>query len=280
MKRIAVVSDATSPEFFFLRWKKYYGNLFGIENLYLLVYQGDLRKFARIELPNIRELNTKYDDQFRAKEISDEVTKLLEKYDVVIRCDIDEFIVPGRSFHGNVKDYIENNDFEYLTAKGIDVLERLDDAALNPELSILAQRSVGVRSAALNKTCITTVPLRWAAGFHAADVMPVFSSIYLFHLKFSDIKSRIAWHKEMLNNLEPETQEYKYFSANADFLTNHQRYLLGFERNETESEEEFDCKFLATVERNPINGICQGEFFVQKCLTKLAELASPAVAVF
>jgi hypothetical protein len=272
LKKTAVITDATSAEFFFPRWKKYYGNLFGAQNLYLVTYQGKGRELFDDGVINIWELYTTYNDSLRAKVISELVATLLHTYDVVLRCDVDEFLVPDPTKFIDLSDYVEKNELPYVTARGVDLIELADDKPLENDKPILGfQRCYGQRAASLNKTCLTTIPLCWTPGFHATNVFPVFSDLYNFHLKWGDIKSRISWHEKMLEGLFPGSSEYEYFGIESAHLIEHQNYLASKSRVEGQSSDDFDRQFLATVSFNPAEKIYQGEFLIQDFLFLIDE---------
>ncbi len=274
VKKTAVITDATSAEFFFPLWHRYYGGQFGSANLHVVTYEGLKPLFAGFELGNVWEINAKYDDMLRAGVISDLVGILLRSYDVVLRCDVDEFLVPDRTHGHQLKDFVEHNEQPYVTACGIDVVELADDSPLDLSKPVFGgQRCYGIRSAALNKTALITMPVRWAAGFHGASVPPRFGGLYNLHLKFADLKSRIAWHEQMLSGIEPGTKAYEYFAVGADHLIAVQKFFAALPRNGQESQDEFDARYMASVSRNDRNGIFQGEFIRQDFLIPLDAFA-------
>jgi hypothetical protein len=271
MKKTAVIADATSPEFFFPRWRRYYGGLFGFENLHVVTYVGMKPLFQDAGIGNLWEVNGSYNDVLRANLISDLTAALLNSYDVILRCDVDEFLVPEPVLFRDLADYVEKNKLPYITAEGVDVIELEGDPALDPNLPVLGARQYGMRSAALNKTCLTTIPLRWAPGFHAANVFPRLTGLYNFHLKFADLKSRIAWHEKMLAGLPPGTSEHKYFAVGTEHLTSLQRMFSKKLKIGVETAAEFNRRFLNTVSYNPANKIYQGDFISQEFLFSIDE---------
>ncbi len=280
MKKVAVITDATSAGFFFPLWYRYYGGQFGAASLHVVTYEGMKPLFADFEIGNLWEVNAAYDDGLRAGVISDLVGVLLRSHDVVLRCDVDEFLVPDPALGMDLKTYVERNQQPYVTCQGIDVIEVAEDAPLDLEGGIFGvQRRFGRRAAALNKTALTTRPLRWAEGFHAASVPPVFAGLYNLHLKFADIKTRINWHERMLESTRPGSNAHGYFAVGAEHLQALQREFAALPRMEEESGEAFDQRFLATVVRNEQNGIYQGQFIEQNFLTRLDDFAPGAAAL-
>ncbi|MDR3505898.1 MAG: glycosyltransferase family 61 protein [Acidocella sp.] len=275
MKKVAVITDATSAGFFFPAWHRYYGGQFGAASLHVVTYEGMKSLFAGFELGNLWEINAKYDDTLRAGVISDLVGVLLRSYDVVLRCDVDEFLVPDPARARDLRSYVERNDLPYVTAHGIDVVEVEEEAPLDMSESLLdGQRRFGMRAAALSKTALITVPMRWAEGFHGATVPPVFAGLYNLHMKFADIKSRVSWFELMRAGIEPGTNAHRYFSVGDEHLASVHKFLESRPRREEETEAEFEARFLASVRRNEANGIYQGEFFRQDFLIRLDRFLS------
>jgi hypothetical protein len=271
MKKTAVITDATSPEFFFPRWRRYYGGLFGFENLHVVTYAGMKTLFQDAGIGNLWQVEQSYNDVLRSNLISDLTASLLRSYDIVLRCDVDEFLVPDPILFRDLGEYVEKNKLPYVTAEGIDVIELEGDAGLDPDLAVLGARRYGMRAAALNKTCLTAIPLRWAPGFHAANVFPRFAGLYNFHLKFADLKSRIAWHEKMLTGLQPGTNEHKYFAVGAEHLTSLQRMFSKRPKVGVETAASFNKRFLDSVSYNPANQIYQGDFISQDFLFPIDE---------
>jgi hypothetical protein len=268
MKRTAVITDATSAEFFFPRWRRYYGGLFGFENLHVVTYGGMRALFQDAGIGNVWQVNEPYSDDLRVYVIVDLIKTLLNSYDVVIRCDVDEFIVPDPSICANLAEFIEMNEAPYVTAHGIDVIEVEEDSPLDAELPVLCvQRRYARRAAAVGKTCLTTVPLGWSRGFHAASVIPHFAGLYNFHLKFADLKNRIQWHDRMREGLVPGSIAHGYFAIDAEHFAAIQGGIAAMARTGEETEREFEERFLKSVTYNPAPfHIYQGDFIAQDFL--------------
>jgi len=277
MKRVAIITDATSPEYFFPAWHRYYGSLFGTQNLHVVTYAGMKEGFRDFALGNLWGVNAAYDDTLRAGLIGDLVAALLRSHDVVIRCDVDEFLIPDSARFTDLADFVERNELPYVTAQGIDVIELAEEAELDLDAPIFGlQRRYGVRATALNKTCVTSAPLRWAEGFHGASAPPIFAGLYLLHLKFADIKKRLAWYETMRPGLVPGSKAHQYFSATAEHLTGVQNFLSGLAKGGLETEAEFNARFLATVHHNQERDNHQGDFFTQDFLIPLLDIGIAA----
>ena len=126
------------------------------------------------------------------------IDQLLQIYDVVVRCDVDEFIVADPAKYSDLRELIESNRAPFITALGMDVIqyEEEDDLEIGSN-SIMQQRSYCVATASICKTSIVTHSMRWSIGFHWTDFPPMFGDAYLFHLKFADVRRRIKWFDYM-----------------------------------------------------------------------------------
>ena len=155
------------------------------------------------------------------------IETLLLTHKVVVRCDVDEFLVPDLRLYSSLRDYIDRLDRPYVTAFGIDIFEGRADQPIDMTRPIVhVQRSCGVVNSALHKTAITQVPLRWAPGFHAANVRPEFNSLYMLHTKFADVQSRGAWFQFMKSQFPLGSREYDYFSFTGEQFRQHKLWLV------------------------------------------------------
>ena len=165
------------------------------------------------EIPNVIEIPWCYSNAIRRDVINFTLRKLLDRYDYILRCDVDEFIVPDPHVYEDLADYIDRIELPYVTALGLDVAEMSYEPELNLYSSeLLNQRSFVVKTASYSKTCLTATPINWSQGFHFSDVSPMFNHLYLFHMKFSDIKGRISWLRSMSdcsNKLTRDDQHFK-----------------------------------------------------------------------
>jgi hypothetical protein len=265
-KRIAVVTDATSAGFWFPVWYRYYSREFGADALYVLTYEGKRNEFKNFDLAGVWDVANTYNDELRAKLMSSLVRTLLLTHDLVVRCDVDEILIPDlRKFEG-LKDYLGKCDLPYVSAYGIEVFEKLGDEPLDSSLSILvSQRQQAIMNSALHKIAVTSIPLDWSPGFHSANAQPMFDALYLFHMKFADIERRAIWFDFMKSSVPNGSSEQNYFSCTMAQLTDQKEMLSeqpcradGWSNLPDPVEVQ---RFFATVTRAE-NGCCQGDFFL------------------
>lgn len=267
--KIAVVSDALSPELIFKHWHRYYGGLFGEKNLFLLTYAGLSDQFKNISLGGVIELPVGYDDNTRCKFISSFVTAMLASYDAVIRVDVDEFLVVDPREGKNLAEYIETMSTPYLAARGFDIIQMPDEAQLddNAPYPILAHRSCAYPNSALNKIAITKIPITWTPGFHWANVYPKFGPIFMLHMKRVDIGWQLNWFSKMTENIKnnpkvnelfrdyyrPDEQKIRNFHIDVSRRKRHGSDVLAWYREITTKQ------YLDKITILP-NGIYSGEF--------------------
>jgi hypothetical protein len=267
-KRIAVLTDATSADFWFPKWYEYYSNQFGADALHVVTYSGRRKVFRTFDVAALWDVPHSYDDKLRAVLISSLVRTLLLTHDIVIRCDVDEFLIANPRQYTSLSDYIQRCELKYVTAYGIDIFEKEGDSLINVSMPVLvSQRRHGIVNSPLHKIAVTTIPLDWAAGFHAATAPPAFDSLYLFHMKFADVGRRSEWFQFMKASVKEGGPEHKYFSFTQDQMKKHKVELsnkpcLSDGWSYLSNMEEKD-EFLASVTRWP-TGTYQGTFAVAK----------------
>ena len=98
LKRIAAITMARNDEFFLGRWIKYYGEQIGLENLYIYLDGTDQvipenAGAAHIKKLPHRDMPRAAGDKYRIGLMNDLARELLKKYDIVIGCDCDEFLI-------------------------------------------------------------------------------------------------------------------------------------------------------------------------------------------
>ncbi len=137
--RVAVITDSIAEDFFFPLWRRYYGGLFGDAALHVVTYEGGAR-FADPRLGGVLRLPVGYEDGLRAWVISDYVAMLLHANDVVVRVDVDEFLVVDPRAGASLPEFIARSDRPHLTARGFDVVQIMAKPPLQPDRPVLAQR--------------------------------------------------------------------------------------------------------------------------------------------
>ena len=130
-KRIAAITMARNDTFFLSRWIEYYGKLLGTENLYIFLDGIDQETPKNAGKSNIEKLphtdmSRTAGDKYRINLISDKANELLQKYDLVIGCDCDEFLAVDPALNKNLYEYLSNKEINTsLSGLGLDIGQHL-----------------------------------------------------------------------------------------------------------------------------------------------------------
>src|SRR3954469_15184174 len=106
--KIAVVTDAVSADAYFPVWYAYYGKQFGARNIYVFTYAPNAAAFSGVQLGGVQLIDDHYNDDLRKEAITAFVCGLLETYEMVIRVDVDEFLVPDPLEFASLAERLEN----------------------------------------------------------------------------------------------------------------------------------------------------------------------------
>jgi hypothetical protein len=262
-KKVAVVTDAISDQFFFPLWYCYYSNIFGSENLFLVTYQGDSNNFLAYVLGGIVKLPVLYSDPVRRGVITGLVTTLLETYDAVVRVDTDEILVVDPLSAPSLGEFVQSLDGPYITARGFDVVQLPDEAPLGEDrASILLRRTVAYPNSALNKTCIVQTPVNWTSGFHWCSTFPYFGHLFMLHLKRVDINWQLEWYTR-ISESTADADLAEYYRPDRDKILNyhmglcHRPRVVGIENW---YRRDHISRFLEAILYHPGAGIYMGSY--------------------
>lgn len=196
LKKIAAITMARDDEFFLSRWIAYYGKNLGTENLYILLDGIDQNapensgKAHIIKLPHI-PMSRSAGDKYRIKKISAMAHELLKKYDIVIGCDSDEFLIVDPKTKQNLKQYLSNKKINTtLSGLGLDVGQHLyNEAILDKNAPFLEQREYALLSTRYTKPVVINKPVFWGSGFHSIKHhnFHIDKNLYLLHFGAIDM---------------------------------------------------------------------------------------------
>jgi hypothetical protein len=267
--RVAVVSDALSPDAIFPYWHRYYGDQFGVANLYVVTYADYGTQFRGIPLGGLIQLPVGYEDSARRKFISRFVTALLDCYEAVIRVDIDEFLVVDPRSAPSLAAYVEQMKCPYMTARGFDVIQLETEPGLpkDTHASLLENRQYAYPNTALNKTCIVKVPVYWSVGFHWSSVYPKFGPLFMLHTKRIDIQWQIDWAAKMFDGIKDNpavsSQIKDYYSPKRESVLKYHSDVGSRPRLsgvDSWYRNDLTSSYLNTIQFNPGDGIYFGEY--------------------
>lgn len=201
LKNIAVITMARNDTFFLNRWIKYYGDLFGTENLYIYLDGTDQEipenagKAHITKLPHT-DMSRSAGDKYRIGLISELANKLLSEYDIVIGCDCDEFLIVDPNTGMNLAEYLSTKKINTtLSGLGLDVGQHMkNEKILDTSKPFLSQRSYALLSTRYTKPVVINRPVRWGSGFHRikGHNFHIDKNLYLLHFGAVDMNMLIS----------------------------------------------------------------------------------------
>lgn len=201
LKRIAAITMARNDEFFLSRWIKYYGDAIGTENLYIYLDGTDQvipenAGAAHItKLPHT-DMSRAAGDKYRIGLMSDLARKLFDKYDIVIGCDADEFLIVDPDLKMGLAEYLSDKKFNTtLSGLGLDVGQHMKyEKPLDTTKPFLAQREFAFISTRYTKPVVLNKPASWGSGFHRVKNhnFHIDKNLYLLHFGAVDMDMLLA----------------------------------------------------------------------------------------
>ena len=200
-KHIAAITMARNDTFFLSRWIEYYGREIGTENLYIYLdgTDQDIPENAGAahitKLPHT-DMSRSAGDKYRIGKMSDLANKLLKKYDIVIGCDCDEFLIVDPALNTSLAKYLSNTEIHTtLSGLGLDVGQHLThEKPLDSSKPFLAQRAYALLSTRYTKPVVINRPVRWGSGFHSINGhnFHIDPNLYLLHFGAVDMDMLVA----------------------------------------------------------------------------------------
>ena len=197
LKKIAAITMARNDNFFLTRWIKYYGNEIGYENLYIYLDGTDqeIPKNAGAahitKLPHT-DMSRTIGDKYRIGLMNDLSRELLKKYDIVIGCDCDEFLIVDPKTNQTLAEYLSKIKIKNtVSGLGLDIGQNINtEHELDINAPLLEQREYALLSTRYTKPVVKKVPLDWGRGFHSINGhnFHIDKNLYLLHFGAVDMK--------------------------------------------------------------------------------------------
>jgi hypothetical protein len=175
----------------------YYSQFFAPEDIYVYDHgstDGSTLGDGFVRVPVDHSVN---DNIFRLEARQAQQRELLERYDVVLTADVDEIIAPDPAT-GNLRDYIDRFDADFVNCAGYEVLHMKDqEPALSLDRPILEQRGHWYRNPGYDKPLLATAPIPWSPGLHTRtdNRREVDPSLRLIHLHRMDYGICLERHR-------------------------------------------------------------------------------------
>lgn len=197
-RRRAIITIVHNEPLFLPIWLAYYGRFFGPEDIYVLDNDTDDGSTMRGGFVRIPVSCDAVDHVWMLGQVQDLQHRLLERYDVVVVCDVDEIIAP-RPACGTLGDYLEQFDEEWVNCLGYEVIHQPEtEPPLDLTQPILAQRGHWFMTAYYDKPAIATTPTSWQPGFHVRTdhALSPDPDLRLIHLHRMDYELCRERHRE------------------------------------------------------------------------------------
>ena len=195
MKKICAITMARNDEFFLNRWVAYYGQLLGEENLYIYLDGTDQKApggagKANVEIVEKKGIHVVDAEKQRLGFLSDRAKELLQKYDLVIGCDADEFLAVDPKIGKTLPQYLSQIKIKTsVSGLGLDVGQHLKlEQELDKSKPFLKQREYALLASRYTKTSVISKPVRWGSGFHRIRNynFHIDKNLYLLHFGNTD----------------------------------------------------------------------------------------------
>lgn len=200
-KRIAAITMARNDEFFVSRWVEYYGHELGVDNLYIILDGTDQTEPKNASNAHIMKLphtdmSRAAGDKYRIGKINELANKLFKKYDIVIGCDSDEFLIVDPGVGTGLREYLSNLKYKTCASGlGFDIGQNMNyEKTLNTKKTFLSQREYALLSTRYTKPVILFKPAKWGSGFHhvKSHNFHIDNNLYLLHFGAVDMDMLIS----------------------------------------------------------------------------------------
>jgi hypothetical protein len=194
----AVVTLVRDERIFLPIWLRYYRRFFAAQDTYVLDHGGADELTDRFEFTRIPIHQPVFGAEWQRELIQRHQHDLLDRYDIVLYADADEIIAPD-PHSGDLGDYLDVFDQDFVTCRGYEVLHAIDDEpSFDPARPVLAQRGSWYRNDVYSKSLLARVPILWNLGFHhRLDLKQnVDPTLFLLHLHRMDYEICLARHRD------------------------------------------------------------------------------------
>jgi hypothetical protein len=193
----AIVTIVHDEPVFLPLFLGYYGRFFAPSDIYVLdneTTDGSTDRDGFVRIPVRRG---EVDHAWMVRTIQDLQHELLDRYDVVVVCDVDEMIAPTPEW-GTLGDYLDGFAEEWVNCLGYEVLHDPDrEPPLDLARPVLDQRGRWFINGAYDKAAVATVPMDWRPGFHGRSdfAMKPDPDLRLVHLHRMDYGLCLERHR-------------------------------------------------------------------------------------
>jgi hypothetical protein len=207
----AVITIVHNESVFLPIFLRYYSQFFDEDDIYVIDHDstdGSTTDGRFVRIPVTHET---VDHRWLVRTVQAWQHELVGRYHAVIAVDVDEIVAPHPDT-GDLGDYLERFEGEFVNCFGVEVLHRKDvEPPLDLRRPILEQRGYWFPDWAYCKPALASGPMEWFPGFHLrrdGGYQPD-PNLYLIHLHRMDFdlclerhraRRRIPWNQTDLDS--------------------------------------------------------------------------------
>lgn len=162
----AVITMVHNEPVFLPLWLAYYGRAFAPDDIYVLdneTSDGSTDRSGFVRLPVKRGA---VDHDWMVRTVEALQHELLERYEMVLVTDVDEFVCPVPQL-GTLSEYLDRFDEPWVNCLGYELLHQpAEEGPLDLARPILGQRGAWFINSGYDKAALAMTPLHWRTGFH------------------------------------------------------------------------------------------------------------------
>lgn len=197
----AVLTIVKNEPIFLPIFLRYYGQFFAEEDIYILDHgttdgSTDGGGFRREPVDHPYVDHSWMRDTVQARQ-----HELLQSYEIVLFCDVDEIIAPNPRKYDGLGDYIDRMTADYVNTRGVEVIHMKDsEPPIDLDRPILNQRSWWFRNFAYSKPLLSRIPLHWVPGFHYRDDGTSNQDLALLLIHLHRMDYELCWARHRFRN--------------------------------------------------------------------------------
>jgi hypothetical protein len=215
-KKIAVLTHIYNEGSMLDIWVKYYGNLLGYDNLYVIDHGSTIDFKSKINSQvNIITIPRGECDHYNISAYCGYFQRfLLTQYDWVINVDCDEFLIVEDDSLFNVIDKHPNCTLTPNKAYEI-LFDFKNENILDYSKPLLRQRQWMISNDHYKKSCLSSVATTWGPGFHRCyNNSTVIDNLWLIHLKYIDTNIYAERNKKIWKDINLSDIDRKICNVN------------------------------------------------------------------
>jgi len=192
---LAAVTMVYNEPVFLPVWLRHYTGIIGAECCYVIDHGSDDGSTDRLSCNRLRIPRSPQDDERRARAIGNICSGLLEWYEAVLYCDVDELLIADPDCFSSLSTLSEARNLPCVTATGFDLLHNASqEPDLDFSLPLSLQRHFLRFSAAMCKPCLIRSTVTWSPGFHSVkEFLPdPDPALLLIHLRYCDLRQGLV----------------------------------------------------------------------------------------